>query len=131
MIRIRAPFDNRDQLLPILDLATAFDDDEFGNVAYTFQTDSWQVVLSISTLDGDVALAVTIPSQTDPIVSIDLIGCEGIGVVNDKRGKFLEFVGQHKIEDFSRGKLERSAGFRLRLAPALLVEPFYHKGTDA
>ena len=129
MIRIVAPFDIGDDRLPILELASEFKEDEFGNLIYTFRTAAGVVELSLSTLDGDVSIALTVPSQVEPIVKIDLVGCRSIGVVNDKRGQYLEFVGQHRVENFSRGHLETSAGFRVRLEPTLLVEPFFHQGT--
>lgn len=121
--------DYRDRLdeLSILELATAIKEDEFGNIWYTFATPMGVIELHRSLYDGDTAITLVVPGQSDPVVLLELVGCEGVVAVNDKRGKYLEFVGQHKVEDYARGELEKTAGFRVRFEPFVRIEPFYLK----
>lgn len=111
--------------LSFLELADSVSNDEFGNYAYVFNRASGNVHLAISTLDGDVSIQVFIPSQSTPIVDLELVGCETIHCVNDKRGVYFEVIGQHRIEQYNRGNIAQSAGFKLQLAPELSIEPFY------
>lgn len=118
------------QELPILDLATSFTEDEFGNFNYIFETGICTIFLDLSTLDGDTSIRLIAPGQDEPLVDLELVGCKGIRVVDDKRGQYLEVIGQHRIEEYSRGKLKKTAGFRLRIEPIVSIEPFYNEDNE-
>ena len=111
--------------LSMLELADSFDEDEFGNFSYVFNTKVGTLKLYISTSDGDTAVELTVPKQQQPVVDLHVVGCEDILCVNDKRGQYIEVIGQNKVEDYSRGKLEKTSGFRIRLKPFVSIEPFY------
>lgn len=111
--------------LSLLGLADSTSSDEFGNHTYIFNRAGGNVHLEISTLDSDISIRVFVPTQDGPIVHLSLVGCETIRSVNDKRGEYLEVIGQHRIENYNRGRIAQSAGFRLRLTPELCIEPFY------
>ena len=109
----------------LLEMADRFDEDEFGNLTLFFNTTVGVVRLNRCRLDGDTSVQVTVPTQIDPLVFFELIGCNEMVAVSDERGEFVEFVGHQSLENYSRGALVKRGGFRLRLKPYLSVEPFY------
>ncbi|MDR3482593.1 MAG: hypothetical protein P4L91_17995 [Burkholderiaceae bacterium] len=110
--------------LEIFDLASKIDEDEFGNITYHFVTPVATVVLCDSTNDGDISLELSVPAQKLPLVKLDLAGCKEIHVVNDKRGKYLEFVGQLKSARYLKGGENAIVGFRLQFEPRICLEPY-------
>ncbi|BBB68326.1 hypothetical protein UNDYM_4073 [Undibacterium sp. YM2] len=114
--------------LDILDLASAVEEDEFRTITYTFTTPVATIQLIDSTLDGDVAVSVFVTGQDTPILHLELIDCKNISTVDDKRGKYLEFLGQLKIGEYSRGSSRKEAGFRLYLEPFVRLEPYFNSG---
>lgn len=113
------------EAMQLLELATSADEDEFGNVSYVFETPTARVELNRCVLDGDTSVCLVAKGQSLPLVKLDLVGCAGIRAVNDKRGKYLELIGQLKEEPYSRGDMKQTFGFRLRLEPTTCLEPFY------
>jgi hypothetical protein len=111
--------------LAMLELASSYSEDEFGNTTHTFDTPIAKVMLERCWNDGDTCLSVLHPLQEVPIVKIDLVACEEIRVVDDKRGKYFEFVGRSRVEEYSRGSNRKTLGFRVYLAPFVSVEPFF------
>lgn len=114
--------------LEILDLASAVEEDEFRTITYTFTTPVATIQLIDSTLDGDITVSVSVAGQDSPLLHLELIGCENISAVDDKRGKYLEFLGQLKIGEYSRGSSRKEAGFRLYLEPFVRMEPYFNSG---
>ncbi len=114
--------------IAILQLADAVDDDGCGNVGFLFNTVAGEIELHHCYLDGDTSVTLKTAAQKEAIVDCSVVGCERIIVVDDKRGQYLEIAGQHRVEDYSRGKLQKTAGFRLRLQPYVCIEPFYRAG---
>lgn len=112
--------------LDILELATAISDDGFGESTYTFETAAVTATLTHNVHDGDTFVVLTVPNQSTPIARFELVDCVRVGAVNDKRGKYLDFVGQLRVENYSRGG-KRAAGFRLHVAPAICLEPYFEQ----
>lgn len=121
----RPTFTDNTDPLAILELADEFSEDDFGNTTHTFKTPVATLVLERCWYDGDTAISVIVPTQDVPIIKLELIGCDSIRVVNDKRGKFFEFAGQARIEEFSRGSNRKTLGFRVYLTPFVSVEPYF------
>ena len=61
--------------LPILDLATSFSEDGLGNFNYVFETQFCTIFLDLSTMDGDTSIKVVCPGQEEPLVHVELVGC--------------------------------------------------------
>ncbi|MFZ6770233.1 hypothetical protein ACO0LM_24535 [Undibacterium sp. Di26W] len=118
----------RTSYLEILDLASSVVEDEFRNITYTFITPVATIRLFDSTLDGDITLSVYVAGQDSPLLHLELIGCELISAVDDKRGKYLDFLGQLAIGESSRGCSRKEAGFRLYLEPFVRLEPYFNSG---
>lgn len=111
--------------LEVLELASSLDEDEYGNSRYKFECANVQVVLNHNWLDGDTELAMFISPQDEPVLRMNLVDCEDIVAIDDKRGKYIEFFGQIRNDEHLRGTIRKCFGFRLRLEPFVNVEPFY------
>lgn len=114
--------------LEILDLASAVEEDEFRTITYTFNTPVATLRLIDSTLDGDVEVSVFVAGQESALLHLELVACKNISVVDDKRGKYLEFLGQLRVGEYARGSSRKEAGFRLYLAPFVRLEPYFNSG---
>ena len=86
-------------VLALLELASDVSEDEMGNIQYIFDTTVAKVILDHCYLDGDTSVRLFVAGQEPPIVQVDLVNCDRLKVVNDKRGQYLEIVGQYKVED--------------------------------
>jgi hypothetical protein len=53
-----------------------------------------------------------------------MLGCPGIRVVDDKRGKFLEFAASNTFTGRYDGYSVIPYGLRLWVEPQILLEPF-------
>lgn len=115
---------DRSEPLAILELADEYTEDEYGNTIHIFETPVAKVVLERCWYDGDTSISVIVPTQDVPIVKIELVACDEIRAIDDKRGKYFEFVGQRKVEEFNRGSNRKTIGFRVYLMPFVSVEPF-------
>ncbi len=114
----------------ILALADEFSEDEFGNSVHIFDTAAAKVVLERNWYDGDTRICLIVPGQAVPLVNIELLGCNAIRAVDDKRGRYLEFVGQVRTDQVTRGVTASTLGLRIFLAPVVTVEPFFIKETQ-
>jgi len=118
-------FQNRIDIYEILELASKFSEDGYGNYNYVFEASIATVVLDYCIYDGDVSVKVIVQGQNEPILKIDLLGCKKIDVINEKRMKCLDFTGIFRVEnDFSRRQQPNNTGFRLQIEPFLTVEVF-------
>jgi hypothetical protein len=125
--RIAAAKDRADYL-DILDLASECTEDEFRNIHYVFRTPVATIELFDSALDGDVSIRIFVSGQEAPLVKLDLVDCLDVKAINDKRGRYLEFVGQLQIGEWSRGSDRKTTGFRLYFEPSVCLEPFFVSG---
>ena len=125
MLMPNQPFD-----LELMQLADACDADEFGNTTYVFRGDPVSFTLHYDTFDGDATIIATIAGQEEPLIKIGLTGCPDAKVVSDKRGKYVEFVGQSSLEDSRRGTIHKMLGFRVFIAPTRRIEVFFNALTD-
>ncbi len=111
--------------LALLELATDVSDDGVGNTTYTFRESGATVLLTYNQYDGDVSVAVHVPGQSTPIGRASLIDCDGITAVNDKRGRYLEFIGKQSLAEGRYRDGRNTAGFRVHLAPEVCLELFF------
>ena len=110
--------------LALLELATDVSGDGVGNTTYTFQESGATILLTYNPYDFDVSVAVHVQGQSTPIGRASLIDCDGIKAVNDKRGKYLEFIGKQSLAEGRYGDGRKTAGFRMHLAPEVCLELF-------
>ena len=117
--------DIKTDIYQILDLASRFEDDGYGQYTYIFESSTTMVYLYYGIYDGDASIEVYLPQQPQAIIQLNLQRCLEIKVINDKRGKYLECMAFLKGEPLYLPDAKAvKAGFRLRLEPFLNVEPF-------
>ena len=103
-------------------------DGEYG-FSYEYQVDrgALQLTITIWPMDCEVQLSVHAASQSEPLIHLRLIGTPGARVVNDKRGKFIEFAAANLFA----GRFDLTApapyGFRVWAIPYLKVEPYAYE----
>ena len=124
------PIPNQYFDLELMQLADACEADEFGNVTYVFRGDPVSFTLNRCAFDGDTMIIANIAGQEEPLINIALTGCPDGKVVSDKRGKYVEFVGQSSLEDSRRGTIRKMLGFRVFVAPIRRIEVFFNASTD-
>ena len=117
-------FGERLSVMAILELATDVSDDGFGNTTYTFQESGATVLLTYNQYDFDTSVVVHVAGQSTPIGRAHLIDCGAINAINDKRGKYLEFIGKQSLAEGTYRDGRKTAGFRVHLAPEVCLELF-------
>jgi len=84
--------------------------------------------LTVWPMDSDVAISLYCAPQVEPVFNLNLVDCPGARVVNDKRGKFIEFAAASNM--FAR-RYDRSSpapyGFRLWVETHIQVEPYAYQ----
>ena len=121
---------DQEALLELLQLCNSHVEDEFGNDRYEFTTESVKAVLDYSRNDGDASIALFVHEQEESVVEVNLLGSEDVKVVNEIHGAYIEFAGQIRDEEFSRGNMRKTFGFRLWIKPTLRIEPYYIGDTE-
>ena len=117
--------DIKTDLYQILELASRFEDDGYGEYTYIFESSIATVYLYYGIYDGDATIDLYLPQQTQAIIHLSLQHCIDIKVVNDKRGKYLDCIAYLKGDPLYLPNAKSiKAGFRLRLEPLLSLEPF-------
>ena len=80
--------------------------------------------LTVWPLNADVSFSIYVHDQVAPIFKINLLDCPGARVVQDKRGKFIEFAAANIFSGRFDNTVPAPYGFRLWLDPHLQVEPY-------
>ncbi len=98
---------------------------EYGT-SYVYQVDRHGIRLEFAVypLEGDISVKIYCDQQSEPVINLQLLECQALRVVQDKRGQYIELAGP---KAFSGRYDESSAapyGFRLWAQPYLQVEPF-------
>ncbi|OWY29024.1 hypothetical protein CEJ42_12630 [Herbaspirillum robiniae] len=62
--------------------------------------------------------------MAEPVIHLQLIDCPGARVINDKRGKFIEFSAANLFTGRYDTTSPAPYGFRLHLQPQLQVTTF-------
>ncbi|RQO50972.1 hypothetical protein DBV14_17740 [Variovorax sp. KBW07] len=75
-------------------------------------------------MSGDVTVSVYCSTQRQPVMNLNLLDCPGARVVDDKRGKFIEFAAANPFV----GRFDNTApapyGFRVQVDPFVQVTPY-------
>jgi len=101
------------------------EEEEYGtSYHYVLACSGLRLELTVWPLNADVALSLYASEQVTPIVNLRLLDCPGARVVQDKRGKFIEFAAANMFS----GRYDYTApapyGFRLWIEPYIQVEPY-------
>jgi len=91
---------------------------------YVIEQGTVRLKLTIWKYESDVEIHVSEASLPNPIIKYTMLGCPGIRVVDDKRGKFLEFAASNTFTGRYDGYSVIPYGLRLWVEPQILLEPF-------
>jgi hypothetical protein len=111
--------------LDLLALADESSVDEYKLGRYVFHTAIGKIELLTSWTEGGASLRLWVPGQTKPAFEANLYGDVLPTVVDDKRGVYIELIGQVSYEHHRRGIFATVTGLRLRLRPHVAVEPYF------
>lgn len=113
------PFD----LVDVLGVFPAHDEYETSH-RYLVEQGSLKLELTIWQFDSDVEIQIWELSLPKPIIKYTMLGCPGIRVVDDKRGKFLEFAAANTFAGRYDGYSVMPYGLRIWVDPQIFLEPF-------
>ncbi|MGY2339011.1 hypothetical protein ACW9HW_07160 [Pseudomonas sp. SDO5532_S415] len=94
---------------------------------YVIEQGTVRLKLTIWQYESDVEIHVSEASLPNPIIKYTMLGCPGIRVVDDKRGKFLEFAASNTFPGRYDGYSVIPYGLRLWVEPQILLEPFTYE----
>jgi hypothetical protein len=98
---------------------------EFGT-SYAYQLNRQGITLKLCVYppERDVSIELTCGEQTQPVVSVQLLDCPAARVVQDKRGRYIEFAAANAFAGRYDETDAAPYGFRLWVSPFLQVEPY-------
>ena len=103
-------------------------DDEYGICSeYVVQRGDLRLMISIWPLDCEVQISVYMACQEEPLIHLRLLGTPGARVVNDKRGKFIEFAAANLFSGRFDFTVPAPYGFRVWADPYIKVEPYAYE----
>ena len=76
--------------------------------------------------DGDVQLYLFVAPFERPVVRYSMLGCPGVRVIQDRRGRFLEFAAANTFTGRYDGYSVIPYGLRVWVNPQLCLEPFVY-----
>lgn len=117
-------FQLQKDILEILNIASGYKEDEFGNAVYIFGDSEVTATLHID-YGMDVRVILNVPTQSEPITTATLDACKEFRVIDDKRGRWIEFIGSLVSSNQGHYHLTLKAGLRLMLAPSISLQMFF------
>lgn len=98
---------------------------EFGvSHQYIVEQGPIRLQLTVWQYESDVEIQLWAASLPNPIIRYSMLGCPGIRVVDDKRGRFLEFAASNTFTGRYDGYSVIPYGLRLWVEPQIFLEPF-------
>lgn len=98
---------------------------EFGaSHRYIVEQGPIRLQLTVWQYEADVEIQLWAVSLPNPIICYSMLGCPGIRVVDDKRGRFLEFAASNTFTGRYDGYSVIPYGLRLWVEPQVFLEPF-------
>jgi hypothetical protein len=115
-----------DNTVELLELASKYSENEFGDKTYTFDTPTASAVLVIEH-GRPICISIYVANQTDPVSTAELEQCEVIRTFKEKGWCYIEFIGQ--LTTHVDGNIHKSmkAGCRLTLSPIVSLHLFFSK----
>lgn len=106
-------------------LGVAPEETEYGaSFLYVVDREDLRLELTVWPMSGDVAVRVYCSTQRQPVIDLNLLDCPGARVIEDKRGRFIEFAAANLFT----GRFDRTApapyGFRVQVDPYVQVSPY-------
>jgi hypothetical protein len=95
-------------------------------LSYHYRVERPDVRLEVAVwpLNPDVSIKLYCSSQQEPLVNLQLLDCPAARVVQDKRGRYIEFAAANAFAGRYDATDAAPYGFRLWLEPILQVEPY-------
>lgn len=101
------------------------EEEEYGtSYHYVVTRPGLRLELTVWPLSAEVALTLYASEQVAPILNLKLLDCPGARVIQDKRGKFIEFAAANMFMGRYDNTVPAPYGFRLWVEPYLQVAPY-------
>jgi hypothetical protein len=113
-------------LLVVLDVAPIIGDHDTSH-QYNVEQGPVKLRLTVWQYDSDVEILLWASPLPGPVVRYSMLDCPGIRVIEDNRGKFLEFAAANTFTSRYDGYSVIPYGLRLWIQPQLLLEPFVYR----
>lgn len=91
---------------------------------YTLDQGPLHLTLTIWPMQGDVDLALRCHGVSEPVIHLNLLDCPGARIVDDKRGKHIEFAAANLFAGRYDNSRPTPYGFRLRVEPSFQVTAY-------
>ncbi len=91
---------------------------------YTLDQGPLHLTLTIWPMQGDVDLALRCHGVSEPVIHLNLLDCPGARIVDDKRGKYIEFAAANLFAGRYDNSRPTPYGFRLRVEPSFQVTAY-------
>jgi hypothetical protein len=91
---------------------------------YLIEQGPIKLQLTIWQYDSEIEVKILVSPLPNPIIKYTMLGCPGIRVVDDKRGRFLEFAAANTFTGRYDGYSVIPYGLRLWVEPQFYLEPF-------
>lgn len=98
---------------------------EYGlSYQYLVERSGLRLELFVWPLDSDVFVKIYSSPQVEPLIALNLLDCPAARVIQDSRGRFIEFAGGKAFTGRYDTSTAASYGFRLWVDPYIQVEPY-------
>lgn len=91
---------------------------------YTVEQGPVRLQLTIWQFNADVEVKLWAAPLPNPVICYSMLDCPGIRVVDDKRGRFIEFAATDTFTGRYDGDSVIPYGLRLWIEPQIFLEPF-------
>lgn len=106
-------------------LGVAPDEAEYGaSFHYVVHREDLRLELTVWPMSGDVAVRVYGSTQRQPVIDLNLLDCPGARVIDDKRGRFIEFAAANLFAGRFDHTVPAPYGFRVQVDPFVQVSPY-------
>ena len=106
-------------------LGVAPDVEEYGvSFHYVVHRQELRLEVRVWPMSGDVTVVVYCSTQLQPVINLSLLDCPGARVVDDKRGRFIEFAGANLFTSRFDNTVSAPYGFRVQVDPFVRVSPY-------
>jgi hypothetical protein len=75
-------------------------------------------------MSGDVTVGVYCSTQLEPVINLSLLDCPGARVVDDKRGRSIEFAAANLFAGCFDNTVSAPYGFTVQVDPFIQISPY-------
>lgn len=106
-------------------LGVAPDVEEYGvSFHYVVHRQELRLELRVCPMSGDVTVVVYCSTQLQPVINLSLLDCPGARVVDDKRGRFIEFAAANLFTGRFDNTVPAPYGFTVQVDPFIQISPY-------